>query len=323
MHYQFAAMDSDELDEDQRKTNQRRMSMYSTHALMAAKEVDNTFVAHTAFSNAVKALDRAFQLGRELSVPQGVMVMGPTGAGKTTLNRYFLASLPPSTLFEQGLGAITLRLQERPVLGRLVSTALTKLRYPFPKVSDQTVSAKRSILIESLNAKGTRLILVDEAGHMCGPGVRKAHAAKTGNEITEFFCELMDEAHVALGLSGNSQLEALDQIDPALAARVSTRERFSDFDLDGIWYGFLKAFKDQCKAFDLSFLCSEGVPTLLHAATGGNARRFKALAIEAVLIATDKGAKTLNRDILESALRLVNGTASIATNPFATARVAS
>lgn len=320
MYYELATMDNDDGDDDQRRTLERRLATYSNRALLLAGEVDRIFVAHTDFSSALTAFDRAFQLGRELSVPRGLSLIGPTGSGKTSLMRYYAASLPPSTLFELGLGMVCVRLPERPALGRVISMLLTKLRYPFPKVSDQTVGAKRGILVESLRAKGSRLVGFDEAGHMCGTGVRKAHASKTGNEITELICELMDDAQVAVALCGDEQLSALDRVDPALGARVTVRQRLSDFGDDAVYAGLLNAFVRQCKGFDLSFICLPGQPSLMHKATKGNARSTKTLLIEGVLIAADRNLSGLNQEVMAEAFARVKGKATLDMNPWLTSR---
>jgi energy-coupling factor transporter ATP-binding protein EcfA2 len=320
MHYQLAMMDVEDFDDEQRQTQERRMATYSFGAMQVAIAVDRIFVAHNDFGSTLNALDRAYQLGRDLSVPQGVSLIGPTGSGKTSLLKYFEASLPPSTLFEAGLGVISVRLPERPSVGRVVSMLLAKLRYPFPKVSDQTVGAKRGILIEALRAEGTRLVGFDEAGHMCGSGVRKAHASKTGNEITELACELIDEARVAVALCGNEQLAALDQVDPALGARIAVRQRLHDFADSNEWAGFLAAFSRDCKVFDITFICQPGQATLTHKATKGNARRTKTIIIEAVLVAFDLGLSNLNREVMVKAYARVNGKATLDMNPWLTSR---
>lgn len=318
MHFQLAPMEIEEVDEEQRRTLARQITTYSPKAMKAAVEVDRIFVAHRDFVSTVKAFDRVFQLGRELSVPQGVSLIGPPGSGKTSLLRYFQASLPQSSLFETGLGVLTVRLPERPSLGPIVSALLKRLRYPFPSVSHQTVGIKRGLLVEALANNGTRLIGFDEAGHMCGPGVRKAESGKSGNEVTEFIRELIDEAHVAVALCGDEQLASLDRIDAALGDRVTVRQRMSDFASNEIWSGLLAAFARQCTAFDISFICQDTQPATIHKATRGNARRTKALLVEAVLIAVDKGLAVLNDAVMGEAFAMVNGSASLEANPWRT-----
>jgi hypothetical protein len=321
MHFDLTPM-SEEISEEQQRTLERRLATYSASAIKLAVKIDRVLVAHTDFNSTLRAMDRVFQLGKELSVPQGVALIGPPGSGKSTTLQYFMASLPTSTLFEAGLGVVRVRLPERPSLGRVVSMMLTKLRYPFPKVSDHTVGAKRGILIEALRSKGTRMIGIDEAGHMCGIGVRRAHASRTGNEITELCCELMDEAQVALMLCGNEQLSSLDRVDPALGARVTVRQRLKDFADGAMYEGFLTAFKNQSKDFDLSFLVDPHQASNMHKATNGNPRHTKSLFIEGVLVAAERNLSCLNSEVMAEAFARLRGSATLITNPWLTSRPA-
>jgi len=320
MSFNIALVDDEFTDPDQRATAERRLFTYSAKALDIAVTIDRIFVAHPAFVQSLEALDRAFQLGPALSVPQGVVLTGPTGSGKTSLLRYFQHSLPSSNLFEANLGALSVRLQERPALGRVVSTLLHRLRYPFPRVSDNTVGAKRDILFEAMRQKGTRLVLVDEAGHMCGPGVRRSLRPDDGNEITEFLCELIDEARVALVLSGDQRLDDLSRTARTLAARVVRREQLVDFSMGASWHGFVKTFSSLSGIFDLSYLLADGQLALLHKAAKGNPRRFKALTTEAVLVAVDARRSKLDRATLELAFDRMEGSIDRATNPFRLSR---
>jgi energy-coupling factor transporter ATP-binding protein EcfA2 len=316
MHLNISSANFEECDEEQRRTQERRLAMYSAVALLAAVPVERIFVSHRSFTSTLTALDRAFQLGKELSLPQGVCLTGPTGSGKTSVIRYFEASLPHSTLYKNGTGVLRLRLPERPSLGYVISTLLTKLHYPLPKCTDQTVGAKRMVLIEALGLSGSRLVAFDEADHICSPSIRKVSGNAKGNEVTDLIRELMEEARVAIALAGDAQLKTLERVDPALWERVSVKEEFKNFSLNQDWTGFIRAFAAASSSFDLSFLSEEGQPRLLFMATKGNPRRFKLLVVEAVLVASSKGESVLSREVLEQAFKLVNGDACVETNPW-------
>lgn len=322
MYYQMAPFGVDELDTFQTRTLERRMMTYSKPALLVAEGIGRIFVAYPAFQRSLNALDRAFQLSRATPMPQGVVLTGPTGTGKSSLAKYFIASLPNDSLFEAGLGVVSIRLQERPSLGRVVSTLLTQLRYPLPQVKGSTIASKRDVLIGVLRMKGTRLLLIDEAGHMCVIGLRRAQNSSHGNEITELFRELIDEASIGVGLLGDERLRSLAQLDPALAARVSTHEHLPDFSMDGLWAGFVRSFVKQCASFDLNFLVEPQQLPLIYRATGGNPRRFKGLVMESVLVATDSSQTTLSQELMDIAFERLNGSASLAINPYKTSRAA-
>jgi hypothetical protein len=293
-------------DEEDRQIAARRMFMYSMRALSVAAQVQRVFVSHPDFKEPLIGCDRIFQLSRELNVQQGVVIAGPTGVGKTALIRYFRDSLPSSSLFERGQGALAVRSPMRPTLGHFVGSLLRQLKYPFPNVTYQTVYSKRDVLIESLKQKGTRLLFVDEAHHLKGQ-TRTRSRNVDGSSATDLLLELMDEVPLAVCLSGNEQLLALAEIDESLNGRVSARFRMRDFEPGALWVGFLRAFRRQCVAFDLHLLEEQDHIVRLHKATGGNLRAFKRLVTEAVLVAVDEGSVALAGSHLRPAYARVHG----------------
>jgi type II secretory pathway predicted ATPase ExeA len=302
-------LDDDDLDvpdDEDRRVQARRMFMYSMRALAAAAPVQKVFVGHPDFKDPLKGCDRAFQLSRALSVQQGLVLAGPTGVGKTALIRYFRDSLPRSSLFEPGLGALALRCPMRPTVGHFIGALLRQLKYPFPHVTSHTLYAKRDVLIEALRQKGTRLAFVDEAHHLRGQ-TRVRMRNLDGSSCTDLLLELMDEVPLAVCLCGNEQLLSLRDIDESLDGRVSARFQMRNFEMGGVWVGFLKAFRRQCAAFDIGLIEERDHVDRLHKATGGNPRAFKRLITEAVLVAVDAGSSALAGEHLQLAYARVHG----------------
>lgn len=299
-------------------TATRRLHCYSTKALIAASVIDAKLVAHIDFVNALTALDRVFQLAPELNVPYGVIVIGPPGTGKTALLEYFKKSLPASDLFENGLGTVTIRIQQRPTMGRTVSLLLRELQYPFSNVTQQTIGIKKNIALDALKQKGTRIILVDEA-HRISCGVRKnvdRREGGQGTETSEFIREIMDSVRVGVVLAGDEELDGLRHIDKYLSSRVTARITLKNFLADKFWYNFLKGFiQNECGVCMKHFL-HESLPSRLHVATQGNPRAFKQLAIEAVLVAVDSKKISLDDEVLREAFQRLSGSSSLLKNPF-------
>lgn len=300
--------------EDQRIA-ERRLSSYSQGALKLALPICHVFVNHPTFAQALEAFDRAFQLGRELDLPQGVLLTGPPGSGKTSLIRYFCDSLPSSNLFETGMGAVAIRLPHRPSVGRLVSAMLQGLRYPFTHVSNRTLWQKRGNLMETLQYKGSRIIFVDEAHHLCRNGA-SADTVGAGTDVTDVLKEAMDKVRVAVVLLGTDSLDQLSRTDSALATRVVARVRLDNFSANRVWAGFVRAFVKQTIEFDLSYLASPPECRRLHLATDGNLRAFKLLVVEAVLVAFDQGRQALDEEAMRLAFDRVHGAHHMGANPY-------
>lgn len=306
----------DEPDESELEDLERRLQIYSVEALRTGSVVDKIFVRHPDFERAITALDRLFQLGLEFDVPQGVRLIGQPGTGKSAAFSYFKKSLPGSSLYSSGAGAIGARLQRTPVTGRVIATLFQAIDYPFASGSAKRMFDRRGILYEAIRSKGTRLIWIDEAHHlMLERHVRDNVPHET--ETAEFLREMMDETRTSLVLAGSSDLHKLDVLVPALASRVAGIEQMREIPDGANWAGFIRAFADACSSYDVGFIKTPEIMRRLYMATKGNMRSFKRLLVEAVLIAVDAPSLQLNKDILSKAYKETAGSAAPRENPFA------
>lgn len=308
--------DFDAPDEEERRIRSRRLFSYSTKAVKMAGSVDKVFVVHPDFKNSLTGCDRIFQLCRELSQQQVMLLAGTTGVGKTALIRYFRASLPKSSLFEQGFGAIAVRLPTKPNVGQLIGTMLRQLKHPFPQVTGHTLAIKRDVLIDALRQRGTRLLFIDE-GHHLRDQTRLRSRANDGTSVTDCLRELVDEAALGLCLSGADDLMQLKEVDAHLDNRVSARFQLKHFVDGGLWKGFLSTFRRHCTEIDLSIIESAEHAHLLYVATEGNLRVFKRLVTEAVLICVDGGAGVVTHTHFKDAFDRISGGVGRIGNPYA------
>lgn len=314
-NFEFDADDPSLEAEEDRKTYRRRLFTYSTDAIARALPLERFHVNHSAFREALLAVDRVYQLSKQSTLPHGVMIIGDTGTGKSSLIRHYRDSLPPSMLFEASTGVLALRLQERPNIGRVVSTLLRLVNYPFAQVSRNTVSIKKDVLIDALKQKGSRLLFVDEAHHLCRS--RRSERDQTdGNELSEFLRELMDECQMGLVLCGAQPLDQLRTIDRHLLARVTVRIELKNFESLPQWQGFVKAFTKQSQAVDLSALHLGETARLWQLACGGNPRAFKRLVVECVLVCSEKKRPSVDHEVMAIAYERVTGKGSLSSNPF-------
>lgn len=315
--HEIEMTDFDGPGEEERRIEQRRLFTYSPQAIRAAVAVDRVMVNYPAFAEAMAGADRVFQLGRELTVQQGITITGESGSGKTALGRYFIGSQPKSTLFEDGFGAIAIRLPGRPTVGHVVGALLRRLRHPFPSISAQTLDIKRQMLIDALRQKGTRVIFIDEAHYLLMQARMHGRAQMMYGNVTDVIRELMDETPVAVVLLGTSELLELEAADAHLANRVSARFELRGLEVPVIWQGFVRSFVKQVRSVDLSPLTEKDEAQRLHVATQGNLRSFKRLVTEAALVAVDDGAQVVSPQHLQKAFERANGRAAGKDNPYA------
>ena len=303
-------------DEDVRVAA-RRMQAYSPAAIALATQVDRVFVNHEGFKVGLHAFDRIFQLAPLTAMPHGLRLIGPPGSGKTTLFTYHRDSLPRSSLFVAGLGAVGVRAGSRPTAGQLVGALLHAYRYPFKYGNRGVVYARRDILFDLIKQKGTRYVFVDEAHRLLNQ-LRRIDGQDQEPEATVFLRDMMDECRVGLVLAGTVLLDRLEGIDLHLADRVVGRHELRYFATPGAeWHGLLMAFAKECSEFfDLGYVLEPVEARRLHAATGGNLRRVKRLLTEAVLVAVDRGQRTPDAAVLDLAFRAIHGSDGAAVNPY-------
>lgn len=305
----------DALSEDPNPAQERRLQTYSTEALRVAVQVEKIYVRHSQFDVVLQQLDRLFQLGTELDNPLGMQVVGPPGVGKTALLRYFRESLPQSSLYDRSSAALAVRVPNRPYAGHLIRALLRQLRYQVSGGSYKQLYGRRQVVIDAVRAKGTRLIMIDEAQHLV-PRKASGDPRSVENEVTEFLRELIDETSVSLVLSGSPDLDDSLQAMEHLSSRVSTRTELKEFSLDATWAGFLKGYTRLSTAFDISMIAEPDTMAKLYLTTKGNARQLRQLIVEAVLVAADAGKLRLDYETFRTAYNRAFGDGAMRSNPF-------
>jgi len=306
----------DEIEPDEARLTARRLQLYSGHALKVALPIDRIFVNHSRFVSGLQMLDRLFQIAPEVTMPHGSTLIGPTGSGKSALFRHFQGSLPKSSLFTPGFGAIGIRVGSNPSTGALVSAFLRVYKYPFRHGSTSTMYTRADIVFDLIREKGTRLVFIDEAHRLLNQK-RRISGDDRDPPATGFLRDLMEECRTGLVLAGTDELDRLGRVDSHLADRLAGRQELKYFSADKEWMGVLRAFKKQSVGFDLSLLEDLKEGKRLHVATGGSLRRLKRLLTEAVLVGVDAGKTALDVECLSIALAAIWGYDNFECNPYA------
>lgn len=294
----------------------RRLGMYSALALEIALPVDQIFINHPAFTQALAGMDRIFQLSTKVAMPHGMRLIGPTGAGKTSLFQYFQRSLPRSSLFAEGLGAIHVRIPKNVTKPYMVGKMLRLYDYAFQRVTSGNVEQRTTVLVDAIRQKGTQLIMFDEAHNLTPRAGGKNVDPEVGTSPTDLIRELIDATGVSTVFAGPRNLDGMVDLDNALAGRVVGCHRFEPFKYDAAWIGLIKGFVQQTRRFDLRVLLERDVNWRLHKATEGNLRVLKRLLTEIVLVAVDGGATVAELAHIQKAYSVIYGMASQMENPF-------
>ncbi|HCY15704.1 MAG: hypothetical protein A2Z93_05180 [Curvibacter sp. GWA2_64_110] len=294
----------------------RRLHMYSDKTLEIGFTIDQMFVSHTEFKEGLAGLDRIFQLSTKVDMPHGLRLIGPPGAGKTTLLKYFQQSLPRSSLFAEGLGAVYMRIPMRVTTPYMIASLLRQYGYPFRRITWDTLEQRITVLLDAIRQKGTRLIMIDEAHNLAPSLARRKPTREEGTSPTDFVRLLIDEARVGVVFSGVSLLDDFAEVDEALASRVVGCHRLTMFNYDSAWLRLIKGFVLQSQKMDIQVFLDRDVGQRLYKTTQGNLRSLKRLMTEMVLVAAESGADSVRPEHLHAAYGLVYGAAFQKGNPF-------
>lgn len=294
----------------------RRQFTYSMNALKAGQQVFDTYIPYPSVTRALESIDRIHQLAEQISLTQGLMITGPTGTGKTTLIRYFQASLPPDGRVDENARSLYIRLQEQPSAGRIVSALLREIRYPFSSVSNQNLGIKRDILIEALQQRRCKLLFIDEAHYLC-QSRKGRNPDRVGTYTTDLLREIADGVPLALVLTGEKTLDRLAEVDSHMAARVPVRVALANFEpMDRDWISIVMALMRACPEVSFEKLLDKPELHRIHNATGGNMRLLKWLLSEAVMVTVDAGQKMTRKEDMALAFDRLNGTTDQLRNPW-------
>jgi hypothetical protein len=304
-----------EAADDDGEVQARRMAMYSVRAITVAQGVARMYILFPQIKAALAAFDRIYQLSRAVSIPQGALLIGPPGSSKTSVAHYFMQSLPPAPEVVDGFGALYVRMRPGASAGMIVSQLLYAVRHPFTHVRSDRIMPMRDLACEALQHKGTRLLFVDEAQCLSLRG-RGRMAEDRDTSAANMLREIMDRAGVGLVLMADHRLPRLDQVDGALADRVSVSLSMSHFENDGAWTAFLRGLVHNVQTPSLRLLIDGPTRAATHAATGGSRRATMRLVIEAVLIAVDAEADEVSLAHLQLAFQRTRGTNHEIPNPY-------
>lgn len=322
MHLSESAQDVDltpyELEDQNTLT--RRHHTYAPWALRKALPVDQVFVGHGAFIRSVNAISRVFELAGKTSMPQGLLLCGPPGTGKSSVAHYFRSSLPTKELFAPAFSVLEVRARRQGGANHMVSALLRMFDYPLRQGRSDTLDPRTNILMEALRQKKTRMIIIDQAANLIVGGRQAANVKGDGTLSTDFLVNLMKETSVGVVLVGTTRLHDLAQTDASLASLAPTIEELSNFACDAEWVGFVKAFIRECAGLDFNMEFFDSAENLkaLFDVTGGNPRMFKRFLTECALCMAQSSDLTLTDAHAGRAFSALFGSASPIECPYGT-----
>lgn len=269
-------------------------------------------VSHPDFVRAMKAIKKGVVNCEQLGSGAGLLVLAPTGAGKSYLSRYLKRVWP--NVDEEW------------------STTIPVLDFQIPRIVNKTQMSKAALkatgallprandpydqLIHLIRKLGTRVIVIDNV-HDIPAQRRDGGIFDIGNWIRD----LIDHTKVLVVLLGAPSAYSLVSLNPQLRRRTTPRIEVRYFEIE-TEKGSLR-FRKLLEQFDSELPLSQAIcwDELLikqvYWATFGVMDYIRSLFVEAVRIAVERGLETITREIFEAAFSAkLEDALSSGQNPF-------
>ncbi len=287
--------------------------MYSEAAISAGRHLSNVVIQHTSFREALNLVANALAIGNGAGIFAGVRVTAPSGTGKSLMIDCLKKNIIASPYLANELSVIGAELKESPSVSQIQGSLLDNFNYGLSdsgrRVSNNEV---HKVLISAMKEHRVQLIVLDEFQH-----IFSTHGGKAITSVIDWLKRLMNITQVPVLLVGTELMDSLGAVDPQLTSRIPTTIRLEPFAYSVDWVAFLRALAKQCTAVDLSIIHDVEFARKLHEVTKGVLRPLKSILVQATIIAVHIGEKTLTRQGLQEAYRLVYGPDAAKESPFA------
>lgn len=273
--------------------------MQSIHSVL--ERFNDELLQFPAYVAAFNDIDGLLQLYRETGVAQHLLVLGESGAGKTTLCRDFVTRYPRIVLAAYDIVPILhISIPPAATIASATEAMLRCLGDPSPTVG--TVSAKTARAIKLARALRVELLLIDEAQHIQDRG-----QLPTQYLVGDWLKTMMDEVNVPTILLGLPRTARLLQLNEQVRRRFS-RRRYLQMGQDAetsIEAECLQLFLSLGDVLPIPILCGEfgwkDMAQRIHYACDGRVAYIKKLLSGAIRVAVDCGLTQIDPTTLEEA----------------------
>lgn len=273
-------------------------------------------VLHPQFADAIARLSDFHRLGLDGAAPRHLLLVGASGAGKTSALQAF-ASLHPSRQTEEGrhLPIVYVRTPASPTVRGLAEAILIALGAGLQMRG--STQEKTNQVVRLLHACQTEMLMLDEFHHFIDSG------RKVFEEVTEWLKTLIDTAGIPTVLSGLPECELIlrsnEQLRRRFAAKVAlTPIGFSSAKEKNLFRDVLHAWDTQINQDrQLWGLAEWGRVRRMHYASNGLLGYVSKVILGGLELMIRYGATELGDDLLEkSFMRYVWADGVNELNPF-------
>ncbi len=247
--------------------------------------------------------------------PEGLVIIGHTGTGKTTLLENFVQSKPRVEHLEfTEVPVLYAEVPARCSVKLLAAILLRALGSPFWNRGDE--AERTDQLGTLLKACRVRLIILDEVNHLADRGAEKSHYF-----VGDWIKQLMRSSRVPIVLAGTPAASILWDTNEQLADRFREQIVLQPLSMEASRVrelrSVLKTFLGLMEGIPCIDITQEAHARSMAFATAGRLRDIRRLLVRAVEIAAQQPRVAITRSTLAKAfLEVIYRDADAKRNPF-------
>lgn len=277
--------------------------------------LNELYAPFPALTRAVHGIQKRIAHANLTKRGSGMLVVMPTGAGKTRLAQHFAEILPDIEEAERTVRRVVyMRVPSVCTPSSFAKSLLLALGDPLPEKGNAHQRTQRAS--ELLDKCGTQLFIVDNA-HDVADGKTNL----TSQSIACWLRDVIDSTSAVVLLLGTKLAMGLVNGNAQLARRMSANFRVDYFDVHqkqgrATFYRFLKEVDDRLPLAEPSLLADGKLGAQLAMATDGMNAELIALLSFSIEEAQKEGREHLDRADLARAFELRHGQLPEGCNPF-------
>ncbi|MDF2864675.1 MAG: hypothetical protein K0S02_4947 [Achromobacter mucicolens] len=273
-------------------------------------------IQHRRFSEGLCRIAELHHSRQRFGSGGGVLITGPSGAGKTLLVSCYASQFAhETTLAGTRIPVLRLTVPSSPTAKSLSETILIALGYP--KAHRGSGPQKTALILEFFDRCGLELMILDEVHHLL-----YASTIQYFRDVTDWLKNLISIANVAVVACGLPEAIAVVEANEQLASRFSARYALTPLGMasDTDFREFRSVLKLFGEALPLPMatpLHEANMARRMHVASYGLLDYVRKVLEGAVSVAASVGDNEIGLDALAAAFRnCVCGTVPDRLNPF-------
>ena len=232
--------------------------------------VEQMLVPHTAFQEASKALNQAFNAAPTIRDPIGYFIAGESRTGKSRLIEEFLDA-HPSTRDLEGLQmpVVNVVVPSKPSVKGVAAEILRALEDPLAnKGTEQDMTSRLLVLLKKCNV---RVLILDEGQHL----VDKSSNYALIHHVSDWLKNLLNKSKVVAVIAGLPYAQTVLSQNEQLRGRFVNKITLPRFDWQDVrlrseFLGLLAGFNELMKEkYTLPDLSSNEMALRFYLASGG------------------------------------------------------